>query len=1345
MKPLLAFIFILFSIAGNAQNEYAFKHLNVEDGLSQSSVLGIAQDARGFIWFGTRFGLNKYDSQTFKVYKNQKGNPKSLSYASYLSSLLSLKDGALLIGTSNGLNKYNEENDNFDRYLHNDSLPTSLSNSSINCIYQDKKNRVWIGTDNGLNLLTNPQKYSFKRFLNTEKQEQKVYTITEDHNGTLWLSTSKGLINMRFSEGKIIFKYFKAFSEALNKAVDNHITTMVEDRENNLWIGTKQTGVSQLNLSTENIITFKYSSLNPRGISSNNIRKIMMDRTGKIWIGSLHGISIYNPAAKSFSTLQNEPENPASLSQNSVYDIFQDRQGIIWVGTYYGAINMVYPNYTPFKVYRSTASANGLSSNVVSAIVEDQYHNLWIGTEGEGINYYDRKNNTFTRYKNDPNNPASLSANLVKSVIRDKNNKIWIGTHYGGLNCFNPETKSFIRYTSRQNDTSSLGNDEITVVFEDSFGRFWVGTNKGLNSFNTQSGKFIRNRVNGRADAVLYIFEDTKRTLWVATNSGLYQLKNGASKFVARVAANAEILRYTQINCITEDKKGSLLLGSNGYGLFKLDPDKHRYTRLTTLDGLPSNTIMGVLEDDFQNLWITTDKGLCKSNPNLHDIKTYNVKDGLPGNEFNLRSFLKDSKGEFFFGGLSGMISFYPNQIKENKTTLPIVFTGLKLFNKPVGLNNEDGLLKQNISTLKSITFKSDQNVFSVDFTVLNFIKSNKSQYAYKLNGFEKNWNYVDIPSAAYTNLSPGNYTLMVKGTNNDGVWTNTISTLDITVLPPFYRTWWAYLFYLAAFIAISFVFIRYLLIKAVLKKEQEINEHKLEFFTNISHEIRTPLTLIVGPLDKLIENTKDDPSLNRELQPIKNNAYRLMNLVTELLDFRKAESGKMTLHVSPGDIVKFCREIFLAFQNMAIAKNVVYHFETARPTIEVYFDKVQLEKVLFNLLSNAFKFTADKGKIDLKISLEQQLVQIQVSDNGKGISIDEQLNLFTNFYQASSSASIGTGLGLSLSKSIVELHHGQISFESIPEIEHQHGYTCFTVSLKKGKAHFKPADFVKDYVYYDDATNYELPVAAELQTTETAAVVSPDIKKYSILLVEDNEDVRAFIKNALGSTYTIYESENGATGLELALEIIPDLIISDVMMPVMDGLELCRKLKTDQRTSHIPVILLTARSAYVHQINGFEHGADAYIMKPFNLKILELNVQNLLNARETIKQKFAQVVRLEPKNLVINTTEQNFLNKIIAVIEDRIADPEFDVPTLSSEIGMSQPVLYKKIRALTDLSVNDFIKSIRIKRAAQLLKQGAGNISEIAYSVGFNDRKYFSSEFKKHFGKTPSEFTNEN
>ena len=1344
MKYLLTFTLVFFILVSNAQNKYAFKHLNVENGLSQSSVLSIAQDARGFIWFGTRFGLNKYDSQSFKVYNHDNSNEKSLSSPAYLSSLLALRDGTLLVGTQQGLNKYNEGDDNFDRYVHHNKDPNSISSSNISCIYQDKNGRVWIGTTSGLNLLNINGKYKFKRFLYGQKQRQQIYAITEDHNGTLWLSTTYGLMNMSFREGKIHFRYFKDFSEELNKATDNHITTMVEDRENNLWIGTKQTGVSKLNLSTEAITTYRYSSLNKEGISSNNVRKIMMDQEGQLWIGTLHGINIYNPATKNFSSLHNIPEDPSSLSQNSVYDIYQDRQGIIWVGTYYGAINMIYPNYTPFKVYRSTTATNGLSSNVVSTIMEDQHQNLWIGTEGEGLNYYDRKNNTFTRYKNNPNDPKSLSANLVKSVIRDKKNRVWIGTHYGGLNLFQPETKTFIRYTSRKNDTSSISSDEITTVFEDSYGRFWVGTNGGLNRFNSTTGKFIRNRVNGLNKAIRYIFEDDKQNLWVATDSGLYQLKKGSQQFVSRAAADPEILKYNEITCLTGDKGGCLLLGTMRNGLFKLNPDRHSYTRITTFDGLPSNTIMGILEDDFNNLWITTDKGLCKYNPRQKTFKTYNVKDGLPGNEFNYKSFLKDSKGAFFFGGLSGMVSFFPNEIKENKNTPPVIFTGLKLFNKPIALNTDDGLLKQNISTIKSITFESDQNVFSIDFTLLNFIKSDKNRFAYKLDGFEKNWNYVDIPSASYTNLSPGNYTLMVKGSNNDGLWTKETSTLAIQILPPFYKTWWAYLFYFCAFAAISIVFIRYLLIKAVLKKEKEINEHKLEFFTNISHEIRTPLTLIVGPLDKLIENAKDDPALNRDLQPIKNNADRLMNLVTELLDFRKAESGKMALHLSPGDVVKFCREIFLAFQNMAISKNIDYQFETEQAEIELYFDKVQMEKVMFNLLSNAFKFTPVNGKISLKIDTEKQLVNIKICDNGKGIPLENQAGLFTNFYQANATTTIGTGLGLSFSKSIVELHHGQISFESIPKNDKAFGNTTFTVSLKIGKAHFNPSDFIPDYVYYDDALNYNLSATQVTGQIKQDDALPDDLekkRKNSILLVEDNEDVRAFIKQALSPSYQIYERENGATGLDCALNLIPDLIISDVMMPIMDGLELCRKLKTDERTSHIPVVLLTARSAYVHQVNGFENGADAYIMKPFNLKILELNIQNLLNARETIKQKFAQVIMLEPKNMVINTTEQNFLNKIIQVIEDRIADPDFDVPTLSSEIGMSQPVLYKKIRALTDLSVNDFIKSLRIKRAAQLLKQNSGNIAEIAYAVGFNDRKYFSSEFKKHFGKTPSEF----
>ncbi|WP_316831463.1 two-component regulator propeller domain-containing protein [Pedobacter aquatilis] len=1345
MKFRLLFFLLFCFLISRAQTNISFKHLNVENGLSQSAVLAIAQDAKGFIWFGTRFGLNKYDSQNFKIYKREKDNDKSLSQSEYISSILAAKDGSLWIGTPIGLNKYNEAKDNFDRILHQENDPASLSASKINCIFQDKKNRLWVGTTNGLNLLVREGSYRFKRFFYNKNQAQQVYALAEDHNGTIWLSTTKGLFNMKLENGHTKIRYFKAFSEEINKVIDNHITSFAEDRDGNLWIGTKQSGLNRLDLGTEKITTYTYNSLNANGISSNNIRKIIIDLTGRLWIGTLHGINIYDPISKTFTTVQNEPGNASSLSQNSVYDIFQDRQGIIWVGTYYGGINMVYPDYTPFRIYSSAKTSSGLSSNVVSAITEDVNHNLWIGTEGEGLNYFDRQSNTYTHYKNNPDNARSLSSNLVKSIIKDKQNRIWIGTHLGGLNLFDPKTKTFTRYTSKKNDLSSISNDEITAIFEDSKGRFWVGTNNGLNSFDKETGKFTRDRIGGTGYAVQFIFEDAKQNLWVAANSGVYQLKNGADKFVARVSDDPARLPYNAVSCISEDSDGNILLGTFRNGLFRLNTEQHSYRCISKSNGLPSNNIVGILEDDQHNLWISTDNGLCKYNQQEKSFNIYNVKDGLPGNEFNYKSLLKDSKGEFFFGSLSGMISFYPKSIKRNESIPKAFFTGLKLFNKAVDLNNGE-LLDSNISVTKTITFKASQNVFSIDFTVLNFIKPDKNRYAYQLAGFEKNWNYVTIPSASYTNLSPGNYTLLIRGSNNDGLWTEKPTQLKIKVLPPFYQTWWAYLIYLLLFAAILSVVIRYLLVRAMLKHEQESNEHKLQFFTNISHEIRTPLTLIIGPLEKIIDKTQNEPELNRDLLPIKNNADRLMNLVTELLDFRKAESGKLHLQVNKGDIVKFCKEIFLSFENTALSNQINYTFESENTAIELYFDKMQMEKVLFNLLSNAFKFCSPKGKVELRITDGKNQVYISVTDNGKGIAKETQQNLFQDFFQVSPNTNIGTGLGLSLSKRITTLHHGTIELDSEVEKNDTPGFTSFRVLLKKGKAHFSAEDFISDDSHSGDKANYNLQKTikpfTEIVPQEN---LKSDDNKFTVLVIEDNAEIRNFIKNALSGTYNIIECENGLEGWNVATDLIPDLILSDVMMPEMDGITLCRQLKTDIRTSHIPVVLLTARSAYIHQVNGLENGADAYIVKPFNVNILLLNIHNLITARETIKKKYAQVIKLEPRVLTINKTEQDFLEKIIAIIEEHMTDPDFGVPFLASEIGMSQSVLYKKMRALTDLSVNDFIKSIRLKKAAQLLGQHFGNIAEVAYATGFNDRKYFSIEFKKQFGKSPTEFAQEN
>jgi len=1335
---LCATLFLGFVVPAKSQQPILFDHLGIEKGLSQTSVLAICQDKKGFMWFGTRYGLNRYDGYNIKVYQDSNNDPLSISH-NYVVSLLSDSHQNLWVGTDAGLNKYNEKTDNFKRIA---AGPKGISNNMVNCIAEDKKGNVWIGTLNGLNLLVNGDLSKIHVFFK-DKIYHNIRTIKQDHEGNIWVGTSSGLLKLTFKNGSYQTIVFKNQGKA-GDISENYITGIIEDAQNKLWVSTQDNGLNLFFPATKNFKNFKHSNTQKNSLVNNTIRTMVLDDAGKLWIGTLDGISVMDTQNFNCINLQYDPDNKKSLSQNSVHRLYKDQNGSIWVGTYFGGVNINYPYTTAFNIYSTNKNTSSINNNVVSAFAEDEHKNLWIGTEGGGLNYFNRLTKTFTAFKNDGRS-NSIKSNLIKKIILDQKGKLWIGTHSGGLNVYNSNNLSFKRYdfSAKQEDVP----DEITAVVEDKNEHLYVATQRnGIKISNPEKTIFYDFNLPPifSNSAIVKALTVTDR-VYFGTTSGLTIYNTDKKEFYTLCDSKTKKPLDYYVNGITETANKEVYICTNNRGLIHYDQKRNRIISYTVKNGLPNDNVLGVLEDDNGNLWVSTANGLSMFNRMHKTFKNYTVADGLPGNEFNTNAFFKSSNGEMFFGGYNGFISFYPNRIQTNNKAAALVITGLKVDNKPVQINAEDGLLDENIGLKDKLLFASNQNTFSLSFALLNFIKPEKNRYAYKLDGFEKNWNEVNVPTAAYTNLPPGSYTFMVKGVNNDGIPGANIRKIRITVNPPFYRTWWAYLFYFCIFASISIVFVRYLLIKAVLKKEKEINEHKLEFFTNISHEIRTPLTLIVGPLDKLIESAKDDPALNRNLQPIKNNADRLMNLVTELLDFRKAESGKMALHISPGDVVKFCREIFLAFQNMAIAKNIDYVFETSQPVIELYFDKVQMEKVLFNLLSNAFKFTPENGKISLNLYGEGQSVYIQICDNGKGIPLEQQANLFTNFFQANAATTIGTGLGLSFSKSIVELHHGEITFESSPKDEKPFGNTCFTVSLKTGKAHFNPSEFIADYVYYDDAINYNLSPPNAITTQIKEANITADgveiKKKHRILLVEDNEEVRTFIKQALQQTYTIFEQENGATGLECALDLIPDLIISDVMMPVMDGLELCRKLKTDERTSHIPIVLLTARSAYVHQVNGFENGADAYMMKPFNLKILELNIQNLLNARETIKQKFAQVITLEPKNMVINTTEQNFLNKIIQVIEDHIADPDFDVPTLASEIGMSQPVLYKKIRALTDLSVNDFIKSLRIKRAAQLLKQGGGNITEIAYAVGFSDRKYFSSEFKKHFGKTPSEF----
>lgn len=1343
--PLLSFL-ILWQLTSYAQKDISFSNLTLENGLSQNSVMAITQDRQQFIWFGTKHGLNRYDGYQFKIYKNNPNDPRSIS-SDDITSVLTDKEGVLWVGTVKGLNKYNSKNDDFRRITADPKLKNGISSNSIEHIYQDQLGNIWISTLRGVSLLSDRKKNEFRTFLfkgsSSSQAINSIYATLRDRNDHVWFATSDGLVCMNLKNEQ--YKVYRHDQTKKGSLSSNYITSLAFDAEQNIWIGTDN-GLNLFNKADSSFSVYRHSD-NLNSLVHNDIREIMPDRKGMLWIGTQEGLSIFDPKRKKFINYQHDPELKESLTHNSVHSIFQDRNNSIWVGTFYGGVNIVHPFATQFRTYKNSKLRPSISSNIVSSIVEDDQQNLWIGTEGGGLNYYNRSNNTYTNYKISLNNKHGLTSNLIKTICKDRNGNLLIGTHHGGLNIFNPRDKSFRSVANVKDTNHTVSTAEIIAICEDSSRDIWIGSYSGLNLLKMKPGDPAAYTTKSPLEKLLpdkhiqVLFEDRDKNLWIGTQRGLnvYNLNNKQLRTFLKDKNDHHKLQSDYINCIVQTAKGKLCIGTYFGGLSIYDPGTKKFKTYTEKEGLSNNNVLGVIEDEAHNLWISTDNGLSKLDPETGKFQTYTKSDGLAGNDFNVRSYFKDSKGILFFGGYNGLTSFYAKQIEINRHHSPIVFTGLKLFNLPVAVNGPDQLLKEDLNSSKSITFAHDQNHFTLGFALLNYIKSDKNRYAYLLKDYDKNWNYTSDPSATYSNLPSGDYTFLVKGINNDGISSIHPAVIEIRIKPALWASWWAYCLYILILAVILFLTVRYIVIRALLKRSVDLQQMKLSFFTNISHEIRTPLTLILGPLENLLKNTQDNMEINRQVIPIKNNADRLMRLITELMDFRKAEAGHLKLIVSRENIVSFTREIFLAFHHIAINRNIGYTFECTQESIPLYFDKGQLEKVLFNLLSNAFKFTDDQGQISLSIQEQANVVEIKVRDNGKGIPYESQNKLFSDFFQVDEQGSshIGSGIGLALSKSIVESHRGKIGIESHPATGEKAGDTCFTVVLQKGKTHFKPAELM-------ESTGYDLHVSPLLSENQPSLKeIKPIAGHETILVVEDNPEIRQLISGLLNQSYQVIESEDGWKGWETAIELLPDLIICDIMMPVMDGLELCRKLKEDERTSHIPVILLTARSTHIHQVTGLETGADAYITKPFSTELLELNVRNLLNSRATMRQKYGQQVTLQPQNVIIGSMDQAFMSKVLKYIEDNMSDQSFAVPDLATEIGMSQPVLYKKIRAITDLSVNDFIKSIRLKKAAQLLEQRIYTISEISYLVGFNDPKYFSREFRKQYGETPRGFIN--
>lgn len=1316
---------ILISFCLKGQN-LAFDHITVESGLSQNSVLAIAQDSSGFMWFGTRYGLNRYDGHNFKIFQTDTSKLTSIS-DNYITTLLCDSKHNLWIGTGHGLNKFNARNNTFEHFYFNQKL-NSQANSII-CIFEDTQGHIWAGTWDGLYLLKKDQKESFKSFkLSPLKNNaaNTIHAIYQDNDGFFWIGSSTGLYRLNIKNGS----YLKQGPVNLAPINNNFITSIVGDKQNRIWIGTQNDGLDLYQKSSQSFSHFTHAD----GLVSNNIRRIIIDKTGRLWLATLEGLSVFNPKNKSFISYTHDSENKKSLNQNSIYSLLQDANGSVWVGTYYGGVNITYPYTTAFNIFQTNKYQSSISHNVISQISEDEHQNLYIGTEGGGLNYFDRKNNSFIIYKNKPNDSTSIGSDLVKAVYRDNKGNIWVGTHGGGLNLFDPVKRNFKHILFRAHDAETL-SAEITSIIEDTHGYLWVGTQSGLKIFDITrksvqlfSNNIIPGKVSG--ESVKSLFQDSNKNMWVGTMNGLYVLPNNGTEF--------KHLSHNYINCIQQDSAGHMWIGYYYGGLAQYNPVKQTFIVYTTKNGLPNNNIIGIQQGNNNNLWLSTDNGLSRFDLNNKTFKNYTTSDGIASNDFNYNSFYKASNGEMFFGGHNGLTSFFPDKLETNSYIAPVVFTDLKLFNIPVEINNKTDLLKQDINSTKNLAFRYNQNVFTIEFALLNYIKSNKNRYAYKLEGFDKDWNYITTSAATYTNLPAGDYVFLVKGANNDGFWSKT-AKLNIKVLPPFWKTLLAYFLYIIVFAAILFFVIRFFFLRALLKQEHELTLMKLNFFTNISHEIRTHLSLILGPVEKLIYLNENDIKTNQQLLHVKNNADRLLKLVNELMDFRKVESGNLNLHISQENIVSFLYDIYSSFLELSVSKNIKANFLCEADDIEIYFDKEQMGKVFFNLLSNAYKFTPDGGYIKILIKQTTATAEIKVIDNGKGIANPNLEKLFDNYYQENDygAQNTGYGIGLAFSKSIIASHKGEIHVES----EHLGGenITCFNVTLLKGNKHFDKKQLLPLETVFETTAVLSEVEHLGIGLFEEACEFNEDT--YTVLLVEDNPEVRAFISESLKTKYHVLQGINGINGLEMATENIPDLIISDVMMPEMDGFTFCNRLKTDERTSHIPVILLTAQTSTVNQVNGLEMGADIYLTKPFSIRVLELQISNLLRSRENMRQKFSQQVTLQPQNIPLNTIDEQFLNKIMQLVETHFEDPNFGVSTLALQIGMSKPVLYKKLKALTNLSVNDFIKSIRLYKASQLLQQKKFTVYEIAYNVGYNDIKHFRQEFKKQFGKTPTEY----
>jgi len=1295
-----------------------FDHIDMHTGLSNPTINSIYQDENDMIWIATRDGLNRYTQGRIEVFRPEIGDTTGL-FGNNIQSVCGDGNGKLYLQCLWGLVEYDQRLQRFRRIATQDIVSVS---------YGD--NRLWICSSHTL-YTYDTQQQRLEKYNEFDLRER--LTCVQESQGMLYVGTRDGVFRM---SGQQVTDRILPGTEVM---------CLYADAAGDVWVGTLAHGLYRIETSGR-VIHYRHEPDNLRSLSNNYIRAICEDNRRDVWIGTAAGLNRLHRSTGEFSRYTHAETDPNSLSNSSVWSLMKDRQGTLWIGTFYGGIDRFNPDYAFASYYR--AEEGGLSFPVVNQAVE-QDNRLWIATDGGGLNCFDRRTQTFTHYRKGEA-LHTLPSDIIKDIWPEPDGTgLWLGTHLGGLCRFDTSTGRVKRYSLPE--VRGIGSNDIRSV-EQYEGRFYLGTKNLVWVFDPATGESrpLIGEFLSESRQVWNMRIDSRHQLWFSTSFAIFRYdlrRDELHRYTYDRSQLGEIGENYQ-NCFFEDSRGQMWLGSAGSGLFRYLPESDSFLPVNTRNsGILGDYIIHLTESASGHLLVATNLGFSRHDTREMTFRNYAIRDISPLSAINERGLSVTSQGEIVIGGFNGMVILHEHELDFARPEFRIDFTELRVNNRTVRPGDDTGILCEALLYTPEIRLGHRHTTVSVEYSVSNYIRLLREPVEYRLEGFDPHW--ISAPEGnrlSYTNLSPGVYTLRVRSLDGQAE-----RALHLVVRPPFYATWQAYLLYAVVILSLGWYLLRSYVSQVKLKtslqyatKEkdriEELNQNKLRFFTNVSHELRTPVTLILSQIEGMNDSREVPRSLQPRLTAVTKNVRKMQQLLNEILDFRKQEQGFLIPKVQHLDVSAFLREICTSFREYAEARHTELRLEGDEQQIELWFDPALMEKVFYNLLSNAFKFTPEGGRVTVSLHRSATTVEVRVTDTGIGILPDKLPYIFDRFYQVDHNRHHrGTGIGLALAKGIVEAHCGEISVHS-----REGKGSEFCVSLLQGASHFDTVSYTTGAESYQ--LNYDTPPDGETELQEATDSTSEGdytpTRQPKILIVEDNAELLQTLRTLFVPIYTVYLAADGEEGLQKAQEEQPDIILSDVMMPGISGVELCRRIKTQLSTAHIPVVLLTARAAIEHTLEGFKTGADDYIIKPFHNKLLVARCNNLVNNRRALQAMFRRNADMQTDMLAVNVLDQQLLDKAIRIVEENLTHPQFDVVRFAEHLNMGRTTLFSKLKGITGQTPNEFIMSIRLRKAVHLLRNHPElNVTDIAFQTGFSDTAYFVKCFKSNYGKTPLQY----